>query len=286
MSVASLAMVTACGAATRPAPVAAPSTAPSSGAASASASGGKLPTAPTHALTASPRPSAARVTGAALAPFTATTSGPLTTADVPFTWRPGCPVPPSNLREIKLSFVGFDGHPHTGTIIVNAALTEAVIKVFRTLYYDRFPIRRMEPVDAFHGSDASSMAADNTSGFNCRYAVANGPPTWSMHAYGEAIDVNTVQNPYFESGHSAQPPAGAAFADRADHRPGMAYPGGALVDAFAAIGWGWGGYWTSPGCCVGSAPFSSARDLAEVSARNGASPRGSSSVVEVVVLRD
>jgi D-alanyl-D-alanine carboxypeptidase len=96
--------------------------------------------------------------------------------------------------------------------------------------------------------------------------VANGPPTWSMHAYGEAIDVNTVQNPYFESGHSAQPPAGAAFADRADHRPGMAYPGGALVDAFAAIGWGWGGYWTSPGCCVGSAPFSSARDLAEVSA--------------------
>jgi D-alanyl-D-alanine carboxypeptidase len=25
----------------------------------------------------------------------------------------------------------------------------------------------------------------------------------------------------------------------------MAYPGGTLVDAFAAIGWGWGGYWTA-----------------------------------------
>jgi hypothetical protein len=155
-------------------------------------------------------------------------------------------VPPSDLRKIKLSFVGFDRLPHTGTIIVNAAVTGGVIKAFRTLYHARFPIRRMEPVDAFHGSDAKSMAADNTSGFNCRYAVANGPPTWSMHAYGDAIDVNTVENPYLEPGHSVQPPAGAAFTDRADHRPGMAYPGGALVAAFAAIGWGWGGYWTSP----------------------------------------
>jgi D-alanyl-D-alanine carboxypeptidase-like protein len=250
MFVASLAILTACSAATRPAPVAALSTAPSSVAASASASngasGGKAPTTPTHPPTTSPPPSAARVTGVALPPFTATISGPLTPADVPFTWRPGCPVPPSDLREIRPSFVGFDGLPHTGTIIVKAAVTEGVIKVFRTLYHARFAIRRMEPVDAFHGSDAKSMAADNTSGFNCRYAVANGSPTWSMHAYGEAIDVNTVENPYFEPGHSVQPPAGAAFADRADHRPGMAYPGGALVDAFAAIGWGWGGYWSGP----------------------------------------
>jgi D-alanyl-D-alanine carboxypeptidase len=186
------------------------------------------------------------VTVAAVPPFSATISGPLTPADVPFTWRPGCPVPPSSLREVKLALVGFDGRSHTGKMIVNAAVTEDVIKVFRTLYHARFPIRRMDPVDAFHGSDAKSMAADNTSGFNCRYAVANGSPNWSMHAYGDAIDVNTVENPYFEPGHSVEPPARSAFADRADHRPGMAYPGGALVEAFAAIGWGWGGYWTGP----------------------------------------
>ena len=238
--VVSLAVVTACGGRTRSAPVAAMFTAPPSVAAPASApsgvSGGKVPTPPTHTLSMSQRPSAARGNGAALPPFTATTAGPLTAADVPFTWRPGCPVPPNELREIRLSFVGFDGRQHIGTIIVNAAVTEVVIKVFRTLYDGRFPIQRIEPVDAFHGSDAQSMAADNTSGFNCRYAVANGSPTWSMHAYGEAIDVNTVENPYLERGHPVQPHAGAAFADRADHRPGMAYPGGALVDAFAAVG--------------------------------------------------
>jgi D-alanyl-D-alanine carboxypeptidase len=107
------------------------------------------------------------------------------------------------------------------------------------------PASRNQPVDAFHGSDERSMAADNTSGFNCRYADAPGPPQWSMHAYGLAIDVNTVQNPYLEHGLPAQPPAGTAYADRSDIRPGMAYPGGVPVAAFSSVGWGWGGYWAS-----------------------------------------
>jgi hypothetical protein len=189
---------------------------------------------------------AAAAPGASPPAFAASVSGPLTRADVPSSWRPGCPVPPSDLREIRLSYLDFSGRARTGTIVVNAAVTGAVIDVFRTLYRARFPIRRMEPVDAFHGSDTRSMAADNTSGFNCRLAVTNGPPSWSMHAYGEAIDVNTVENPYFEPGHPVQPAAGAAYANRADHRPGMAYPGGALVSAFTAVGWGWGGYWSAP----------------------------------------
>ena len=54
----------------------------------------------------------------------------------------------------------------------------------------------MRPVAAYGGSDDRSAAADNTSAFNCRYAVAPGPKRWSVHAYGEAIDVNDVENPY------------------------------------------------------------------------------------------
>jgi hypothetical protein len=87
------------------------------------------------------------------------------------------------------------------------------------------------------------MAADNTSGFNCRRAVASGPPQWSVHAYGEAIDVNPVQNPYVFNG-GAQPAAGAAYVSRSDVRPGMAEPGGVLNDAFASVGWYWGGRWS------------------------------------------
>lgn len=175
--------------------------------------------------------------------FSATVSGPLSPRDVPFSWHPGCPVPPSQLRAIRLSYVGFDGMAHTGRIIVSASVARGVIKVFSILYRARFPIRRMRPVDAFRGSDPRSMAADNTSGFNCRRAVAPGPPQWSMHAFGLAIDVNTVQNPYIEAGAGVQPSAGAAYLSRSDLRPGMAYPGGILVSAFKRIGWEWGGYW-------------------------------------------
>jgi len=193
-----------------------------------------------HRAKSSPAPARA---GRPSPRFSATVSGPLSPNAVPFSWRRGCPVSPRQLRAIRLSYVGFDGAAHTGEIIVNASVVKKVIKVFSVLYRSRFPIRRMEPVDAFHGSDPRSMAADNTSGFNCRRAVAPGPPQWSMHAYGLAIDVNTVENPYIEAGIGVRPRAGAAFVNRSEIRPGMAYPGGTLVSAFRSIGWGWGGYW-------------------------------------------
>ena len=100
-----------------------------------------------------------------------------------------------------------------------ASVTDAVLEVFRTLYDQRFPIRRMEPVDVYGGDDDASMAADNTSGFNCRPAVADGPPHWSNHAYGLAIDVNPVENPYLLGGR-VLPPAGADYLDRSVYRPG------------------------------------------------------------------
>ncbi|HVA29709.1 MAG TPA: M15 family metallopeptidase [Gaiellaceae bacterium] len=168
----------------------------------------------------------------------------VTRADLRFSWRPGCPVTPSQLRRIRLPYWGFDGAPHTGRIVVNAAVVAVVAGVFERLYAERFPIRRMRPVDAYRGSDPRSMAADNTSGFNCRYAVASGPKSWSVHAYGEAIDVNPVENPYVDAG-KVLPAAGAAFSRRTNARPGMAVPGGLLVQAFTRIGWSWGGRWTA-----------------------------------------
>jgi hypothetical protein len=152
-------------------------------------------------------------------------------------------VPPSGLRLVHLTYWGFDGHPHRGALVVNAAVVPAVEQIFGRLYTERFPIRRMTPIDAFHGSDDRSMAADNTSAFNCRYAVATGPKRWSVHAYGEAIDIDPLENPYLLSGR-VYPPAGRSFLDRAHVRPGMAVAGDRLVAAFAASGWEWGGRWT------------------------------------------
>jgi hypothetical protein len=166
----------------------------------------------------------------------------VTTAELGGTWHVGCPIDPSQLRVLQLSYWGFDNRSHLGTIVVNAAVVDRIIEVFSTLYAARFPIEEMVPEAAYGGNDNTAAAADDTSGFNCRYAVAPGPPQWSMHAYGEAIDVNDVQNPYI-AGTTIIPQAGAAYLDRSDVRPGMAVPGGTLVDAFSAIGWGWGGNW-------------------------------------------
>jgi len=178
---------------------------------------------------------------AALPPYVAHVDR-VTAADLPYSWRPGCPVPPAQLRRVRLRYVGFDGRSHVGALVVNERVVPDVVDVFRSLYRARFPIRRIRPVDAYRGSDDRSAAADNTSSFNCRKAVAPGAASWSMHAYGLAVDVNDVENPYFENGRVI-PPAGARFRDRSRVRPGMAVERGALVRAFDRAGWGWGGRW-------------------------------------------
>ena len=176
-------------------------------------------------------------------PFVARVSA-VTRSQLRYSYRPGCPVGPARLRSLRVRYFGFDNRAHVGVLIVNASVTRAVVMVFRELYAARFPIRRMEPVEAFRGSDDRSMAADNTSAFNCRYAVAPGAKHWSVHAYGEAIDVNTVENPYVEGG-LVRPAAGRRFLDRENVRPGMAVPNRVLVKAFLSVGWKWGGRWTS-----------------------------------------
>jgi hypothetical protein len=147
------------------------------------------------------------------------------------------------LRSLRIDYWGFDDQSHQGTVIVNARVVGAVNKVFESLLRHRFPIRQMQPVDAYGGDDERSLEADNTAGFNCRRAVASGPPRWSSHAYGLAIDVNPVENPYLEGG-TVHPAAGRDYVQRSPGRPGMAVSGGDLVAAFDAVGWGWGGRWS------------------------------------------
>jgi len=160
--------------------------------------------------------------------------------DLPYSWRPGCPVAPSQLRRVRLAYWGFDGRRHLGALVVNERVTADVASVFRTLYRARFPIRRMRPIDAYRGDDDRSAAADNTSAFNCRRAVTNGPASWSMHAYGEAVDLDPRENPYVGCGMTRDKTA-LSYLNRSRHRPGMVTP--AVRRAFASIGWGWGGSW-------------------------------------------
>jgi len=157
-------------------------------------------------------------------------------------WHRGCPVGLSDLRAIKATYHGFDGHDHTGTLIVHRDVAWQMLAVLRRLHAEGFPIRRMVPVDAYGGTDFRSIEADNTSAFNCRYV--DGTTRWSEHAYGRAIDVNPIENPYVTGSGTTSHPMSRNYVSRTPFRPGMAAENHALVGAFDAVGWGWGGRWS------------------------------------------
>jgi D-alanyl-D-alanine carboxypeptidase len=173
--------------------------------------------------------------------FTASVSRVLSRSQVRYSWHPGCPVPVSGLRVITMTYRGFDHRVHTGRLVVNAAVTGKLIRVFRDLFRMRYPIRRMVPVDAYHGSDYGSIQADNTSAFNCRNAT--GSTSWSEHAYGLAIDLNPCENPYVAADGTESHRKCRVFVDRNLRRPGLIHAGDPVVQAFASVGWGWGGVW-------------------------------------------
>jgi hypothetical protein len=158
-------------------------------------------------------------------------------------WHPGCPVPIRDLRLVVLRYWGFDRRAHRGRLVVHRDVARTIAAIFGRLYEVRFPIRRMRLVDRYGANDRTSMAHDNTSAFNCRWRAGQ-PGVWSQHAYGRAIDVNPVENPYVWSG-GVSPPNGAAFVDRSEKRRGMIFHGGPVWWAFRNRGWEWGGDWTS-----------------------------------------
>jgi hypothetical protein len=157
-------------------------------------------------------------------------------------WRQGCPVQLRDLRVVTATYRDFSTRARTGRVIVHRDVAAGVLGVLRRLYAVGFPLRRMVPIEAYGGSDFRSIEADNTSAFNCRYV--DGTQRWSEHAYGRAIDVNPIENPFVSGGRTSHP-ASVPYLDRTPCRAGMACPGNVLVHAFQAIGWGWGGNWGS-----------------------------------------
>ena len=147
------------------------------------------------------------------------------------------------LTYLTITHADFDGESRIGHMIVAAEIGEEVLDIFRELYEIRFPIYQMRLIDYFDADDNLSLAANNSSAFNFRYIA--GTTTISRHGFGMAIDINPIQNPYIR-GDNILPPAGAAYLNRDDVRPGMIVRGCPVYTAFISRGWIWGGNWTVP----------------------------------------
>ncbi|WP_231995574.1 M15 family metallopeptidase [Mycobacterium sp. 1274756.6] len=159
-------------------------------------------------------------------------------------WRPGCPVPPEQLRRVTVDHLGFDQETHRGELIVHRDVVDEVIAIFADLHRMGYPIERMRTVERYPGADdEASMRDNNTSAFNCRRIPGSG--NWALHAYGRAIDVNPLLNPYLDS-DGVQPGNAEVYLDRTRIDPGLLHDGDAAVRAFTDRGWTWGGHWRSP----------------------------------------
>ncbi|MGW6276746.1 M15 family metallopeptidase [Kribbella sp. NPDC055071] len=164
---------------------------------------------------------------------------------VPKTYRAGCPVKPSQLRLLQLNYWGFDHKVHRGELVLRDAAVAKMITVWTATFNSKFPIRQMRRVDAFGGNDVTSMAADNTSAFNCR-RVTGDPYSLSPHSYGWAIDINTVENPYLAANGVWYPSNGLAFRNRSTAHPGMLFASSVPTKSLVAQGYFWGAGWAKP----------------------------------------
>jgi hypothetical protein len=179
-------------------------------------------------------------------------SGPLSRSQVPFSWRSGCPVPPRDLRRISINRINYRHRVTRGRLVVHESAVRAVRSVFVAAINKRFPVKLMRPSDFYydHGrrtpseSDVAAMRAGNTSAFNCRPVTGN-PYRLSQHSYGNAIDINTIQNPYV-TGSRVYPGFAGRYLDRSPYRKGMILSPGVVASRMSHHGWLWGARWSNP----------------------------------------
>ncbi len=163
-------------------------------------------------------------------------------------WHPGCPVALDDLRLLTFRYWGFDGLVHDGPMVVNVSAAKDVLWVFHRLFIARFPIRHVALNYGYvPGQYNPNTKSDTTSSFDCRPAITTSGATgiFSQHSYGLAIDVNSLENPEIASDGTVANRYSRPYADRSKDLLGMIHAGDVVVRAFAHIGWGWGGYWSS-----------------------------------------
>lgn len=175
----------------------------------------------------------------------AATTHPITAAELGASWRRGCPVEPNQLRRVNLAHIDFEGRTQRGDLVLHRDLVPEVIAIFDELYRMGYPIAKMRALDHYpDASDELSMEDNNTSAFNCRRIPGSG--SWSLHAYGRAIDINPVLNPFIDRSGAVEPTNAAPYVDRRRVDPGTLHDGGSAVRAFTQRGWKWGGHWRTP----------------------------------------
>lgn len=151
------------------------------------------------------------------------------------------------LSYVHVLYWDFDGNSRAGELICNQSIAQDLAEIFYELYRAEYQIEKIQLIDAYGGDDDLSMADNNTSCFN--YRVVSGSSSLSRHAYGLAIDINPLYNPYItynkDQTINVSPMAGEEYADRSKTFPYKIDEDDLCCRLFKEHGFTWGGNWNS-----------------------------------------
>ncbi|MGN1146361.1 MAG: M15 family metallopeptidase [Acetatifactor sp.] len=141
----------------------------------------------------------------------------------------------------------FDGEPTEGELICNKTIAQDLVEIFYELYCNEYRLEKVRLIDEYDGDDTASMEDNNTSCFN--YRTVPDSASISKHAYGLAVDVNPLYNPYITYGADGReqvaPENGQAYADRSKSFPYKIDEDDLCYKLFTKHGFIWGGNWNS-----------------------------------------
>lgn len=161
-------------------------------------------------------------------------------------YKEGCPVPVEDLRYLRVLHRDLSGRTIVGEMVANKSIADDLLEIFRALYDAGYPIERMRLIDDYDADDEASMEANNSSCFNFRPKAHMSAV--SKHAYGEAVDINPLYNPYYRvtaaGARIVEPASGEPYVDRAADFPYKIERGDLCHRLFLEHGFHWGGSWT------------------------------------------
>lgn len=161
-------------------------------------------------------------------------------------YKEDCTTPREDLRYLKVLHYGVDGKIYTGEIICHKDISDSLLEIFKELYNNRYPIERIALVDDYEADDLLSAADNNSSCFNFRVSAGTSA-SLSKHAYGKAIDINPLYNPYVWTDESealrCDPEQGRMYMDRTGEYPYKIDENDLCYKLFTEHGFSWGGNW-------------------------------------------
>jgi signal peptidase I len=161
------------------------------------------------------------------------------------TYHKECPVSLNDLRIVNVKYLGFDHNVHFGDIVVHKDIALEISQIFEELFTISYSIRKIFPIEKYNGDDFESIEDDNTSAFNCR--KAEGSTKYSKHSYGNAIDINPLENPYVYKDGTTSHKDSVKYLTRENNdsieNKAVLTSSSKAVQIFKNYGWKWGGDW-------------------------------------------